>query len=434
MKARTIFSVPILTLLLVAVVISTRAQTSSPRPLKPQIGARTPSPQTKLKQYLADLQNTPENTALREKIIKLVQTMKPAPALPQEAQDELAKGSDSVKQATQPETTRDALAHFERAALLAPWWPDAYSNLASIQEKLEKLDDARASLSLYLLASPNATDAETVRNKIAALDPEERLKRSVAEVNSAPNDPAAREKVIRLAQTMKSPPAIPEEAREHYVMAAAFVEKAKDSNGFERAIEQYKAALLAAPWWADAYKKLAIAQKAADHYDDAIASLNLYLLTQPADSRDAQDEIYKLKADKQASAEDEARKQREEQQRQRQAAEEARAKAERARLESVEGRWCYLLFGTLQASGGGLMVIRPEAGGGWTIDYPNWSALYAYNIRHSGRSIAFTRMIRGADPSLNTAYLDLSLSSDGSELIGTIRTGNGTEPVTFVRQ
>jgi len=81
-------------------------------------------------------------------------------------------------------------------------------------------------------------------------------------------------------------------------MGAAFMEKAHDSSGFESAIEQYKAALLAAPWWADAYKKLAIAQKAADHYDDAIASLNLYLLTQPADARDAQDEIYKLKADK----------------------------------------------------------------------------------------------------------------------------------------
>jgi hypothetical protein len=117
--------------------------------------------------------------------------------------------------------------------------------------------------------------------------------------------------VIRLAQTMKSPPAIPEEAREHYVMAAAFVEKAKDSSGFEPAIDEYTTALLEAPWWADAYKKLAIAQKVADHYDDAIASLNLYLLTQPADARDAQDEIYKLKADKQAAA-DQKRKQWEE--------------------------------------------------------------------------------------------------------------------------
>ena len=69
-------------------------------------------------------------------------------------------------------------------------------------------------------------------------------------------------------------------------------------------MEEYKAALLAAPWWADAYKKLAMAQKAAEKYDDAVASLNFYLLTQPADARDAQDEIYKLKALKESAADD----------------------------------------------------------------------------------------------------------------------------------
>jgi tetratricopeptide (TPR) repeat protein len=131
-------------LLLFAFVTPVRAQSSSTqRPPGPQSGTRTPSAQTKLKQYLVDLQNNPDDRELREKIIKLVQTMKPAPALPQEAQDELAKGNDLAKQASQQE----ALAHYERAALLAPWWPDAYYNLANLQEKLEKFDEASASLS-----------------------------------------------------------------------------------------------------------------------------------------------------------------------------------------------------------------------------------------------------------------------------------------------
>src|ERR1019366_1146949 len=148
-----------------------------------------------------------------------------------------------------------------------------------------------------------------------SVNPQEILKQYISDLHNNPNDTALREKIIALAQTMRPAPAIPEEARGHYVMAATFVEKAKDSTGFERAVGEYKAALLAARWWADAYKKLAIAQKAAERYDDAIASLNLYLLTQPADARDAQDEIYKLKADKQAAAVEQARKQREEQQR-----------------------------------------------------------------------------------------------------------------------
>lgn len=143
----------------------------------------------------------------------------------------------------------------------------------------------------------------------------ETLGQYIADLKKAPNDNELREKIIRHVQSMKKAPAIPEEAREHFVMAATFVEQAKDNSGYERAIEQYKAALLTAPWWADAYKKLAIIQKTAAHYEDAIASLRLYLLTQPADARDAQDEIYKLKALGQATKEDESRKQQESQRR-----------------------------------------------------------------------------------------------------------------------
>jgi hypothetical protein len=148
---------------------------------------------------------------------------------------------------------------------------------------------------------------------VQAQTPQETLTQYISDLQKNPNDYALREKIVKLVQTMTPKPAIPEEAREHYVMAATFVEKAKDNSGYERAIEHYKAALLAAPWWADAYKKQAIVQKAATHYDDAIASLNLYILTQPADARDAQDEIYKLKALKQSAAEDQLKKQREEQ-------------------------------------------------------------------------------------------------------------------------
>jgi tetratricopeptide (TPR) repeat protein len=152
------------------------------------------------------------------------------------------------------------------------------------------------------------------------------------------------------------------------------MEKAKDNTGFERAIEQYKAALLAAPWWADAYKKLATAQKAADHYDDAVASLNLYLLTQPADARDAQDEIYKLKALKESAADDQkkaAEKMAEEKRAQQAAAQAAADQAQRQREEqqrayeaSPEGRFQALLKKidgrryTCQANDGGTAVLE----------------------------------------------------------------------------
>jgi hypothetical protein len=81
------------------------------------------------------------------------------------------------------------------------------------------------------------------------------LDQYVADLQKNPDDTALREKIIKLAQTMNPAPAIPEEAREHYVMATTFAQKAKDdtekakgeselrqaNSGFERAIEQYKA-------------------------------------------------------------------------------------------------------------------------------------------------------------------------------------------------
>ena len=96
----------------------------------------------------------------------------------------------------------------------------------------------------------------TAQAQAQAQAPQQALNQYVADLQKNPNDYALREKIIRHVQTMKKAPDIPEKAREHYVMASTFADKAKDNSGYERAIEQYKAALLAAPWWADAYKRL----------------------------------------------------------------------------------------------------------------------------------------------------------------------------------
>jgi hypothetical protein len=184
--------------------------------------------------------------------------------------------------------------------------------------------------------------------------PQQTLNQYVADLQRSPNDTALRAKIIGFVQTMRPAPAIPEEARGHYVMAATFMEKAKDNTGFERAVLEYKAALLAAPWWADAYKKLAIAQKAAEKYDDAVASLNFYLLTQPADARDAQDEIYKLKALKESAADDRKlaeRKAAEEQQRRRREEEENSPQGKfEALLRKIDGRrYVYIVTASRQS-------------------------------------------------------------------------------------
>lgn len=129
------------------------------------------------------------------------------------------------------------------------------------------------------------------------------LQKYVADLQQNPSDTALREKVIRLAAETSPAPDIPETAREHFVMAVTFAEEAAKGGGsYSRAIAEYQSALSAAPWWGEAYRKLAIACKLAGRYDEAIRNLTLYLASRPADARDAQDEIYKLKALKETAA------------------------------------------------------------------------------------------------------------------------------------
>lgn len=59
--------------------------------------AQSADAQETLKQYISDLQKNPNDYALREKIIRLVQTMKPAPVVPEEAERYMARGVLQLK-------------------------------------------------------------------------------------------------------------------------------------------------------------------------------------------------------------------------------------------------------------------------------------------------------------------------------------------------
>jgi tetratricopeptide (TPR) repeat protein len=133
-------------------------------------GAQTGSQQETLKQYITDLQKNPDDFALREKIIKHVQTMKPQPTLPDEAERFLSRGKAAVKIAKEPKDYHDAAVEFEKALQAAPWLGDAYYNLGIIQEKAGDLSGAMRNLKLYLLASPGATDTKEVKDLIYELE------------------------------------------------------------------------------------------------------------------------------------------------------------------------------------------------------------------------------------------------------------------------
>jgi len=126
--------------------------------------------QETLDQYVEDLKKSPNDFALRKKIIKLAVSMKPAPAVSEVAERNVARGIAFFSKATEINGYKKAIAEFEAATLAAPWLGTAYINLGIAQEKAGHYPEALQSLKLYLLATPDAKNAREVKNKIYSLE------------------------------------------------------------------------------------------------------------------------------------------------------------------------------------------------------------------------------------------------------------------------
>jgi tetratricopeptide (TPR) repeat protein len=131
--------------------------------------AKTANSSGQLQQYVAELQKKPDDQALREKIIKLALTLKPKPAIPEEARRHFVRGNTALKDAKDASDYDRAIARYNDALLVAPWWPEPYFNLAKALELRESYDQAIAALKLYLLAAPQAEDARAAQDMIYAL-------------------------------------------------------------------------------------------------------------------------------------------------------------------------------------------------------------------------------------------------------------------------
>jgi tetratricopeptide (TPR) repeat protein len=123
-----------------------------------------------LKLHVADLKKSPENMELREKIIKLVQSMKKEPPVPEEYERLMSRGNAFLKLATEGEGYSKSIEEFKTAIALAPWKSDAYVNLADAQEKAGFFAEAIVNLKFAILAEPNAKDERELRNRIYELE------------------------------------------------------------------------------------------------------------------------------------------------------------------------------------------------------------------------------------------------------------------------
>ncbi len=131
--------------------------------------AQSSSPQQTLQQYVADLEKNPGDDALREKTIKLAQTMRPAPSVPSEVYELVGRAAYTIKNANTDADFLTAADAYSKALQLAPWVADYYFNQGVAYEKAKHFDEAIADFNWYLTAAPNAKDANEVRERIGGL-------------------------------------------------------------------------------------------------------------------------------------------------------------------------------------------------------------------------------------------------------------------------
>lgn len=132
--------------------------------------ANAESPREQFRQMVGQLQKNPADDAMREKIIKLAHTIKPAPAVPEEAERFEGRAQFAFKNAKSPADYLDAAKEYEKAIAAAPWVPGYYADLCTIYEKAEKYAEAKKSCEFFLASSPSAQDASDVRKRIAGLE------------------------------------------------------------------------------------------------------------------------------------------------------------------------------------------------------------------------------------------------------------------------
>jgi tetratricopeptide (TPR) repeat protein len=202
---------------------------------------------------------------------------------------------------------------------------------------------------------------------------QETLNQYIFDLQKNPSDSALREKIMQFVQEMKRKPSIPEDARRHYVKASTLLEDARQPSDSADAAEEFRQALLVAPWWGEAYMKMGLALETAQRYDDAIVSLKLFMATNPQDEvlRKAQDEIYKIEAKREKAAKDKelaARKAVEDQRAQQEAAEAKKASEQEDFLARINGaRYIYRFWGKRSDTGADAEYLQTLDARGDTI-------------------------------------------------------------------
>ena len=133
-------------------------------------GAQTNTPGEQLTQMVGQLQKTPTNSALREKIIKLGQEMKPALAIPDKAIEFEGRAKFAFKSAKSETAFLAAAQEYENAITAAPWVLEYYFNLYVTYEKAGIYVEAKRNCEFYLIGQSDPDQIMDAKRRIAGLN------------------------------------------------------------------------------------------------------------------------------------------------------------------------------------------------------------------------------------------------------------------------
>jgi tetratricopeptide (TPR) repeat protein len=139
---------------------------------------------------VGSLQKNPHDDDLRRKIIVLAREAKPE--ILEEARRYFVKGTTHAKSANKPEEQKRAIKSFKEALNLAPWWGDAYYNLAIAQELAGEYREAGQSLAFYIQTSPGKQESRDAQDHIYALEAKQETANEKAKFKVQSPDPASK--------------------------------------------------------------------------------------------------------------------------------------------------------------------------------------------------------------------------------------------------
>ena len=251
----------------------------------------------------AGCRSLPPSPELTDAVAQLVSRADPTLALP----DSATRMAKQARMAAQVAKTKQEMLSAEEKWIgvtwLAPWWSEGYTNAADLLDSLGLPDEALA-LGKRALQLPRAktsvAQVATAKIEEPINDPADALRQCVNGLGTvekgSSEEQRLRLRAISAALKMSPPPDAPMEAKRLVARGNAGIEMGQSKADFADAAAEFEKGIQVAPWWADAYRGLGLANEKAANYRQSMAAYDLYIKAAPnaVDVAEVQNKIFKL--------------------------------------------------------------------------------------------------------------------------------------------